>query len=179
MRGSSLVSISLGTFAAALVACGAALFLSFDIAARVGSHQIQVMAAQAENAAVQNKQNLHNLAPSTADNTANLNSLLNVDVLGIASDIEDAGKASGAATVIGAASSQSVKVSGATDLHTLEFIVTASGTFSQVMRAAQLFESLPLASTIEELDFSHQSSGTPAWQLSARIKVLTTADISS
>jgi hypothetical protein len=185
MRGKTLSYLSWGACALALVACGAAGFVAWDVSSRLSSRQTLESSAQVEAAQQTSAVRIHALAADTQTQRGELQGLVQTDVVGIASAIQAAGNLAGASTKIGAASSEDRSASAPSDLNALDFVVEADGTFAQVFKAAQLFETLPLPSSVGELDFERvpeQSGGGPArgpWELTARIRVLTEAAISS
>ena len=113
---------------------------------------------------------------------AALDQLVGTDVVGIANAIQTAGQSAGTKTIIGSATALSPqnKTSG---VSSLEFVIQSTGTFAQVWRAAQLFGALPLPASVEELDFEEipgaGAAASGSWQLTARIMVLTSAQVSS
>ena len=132
---------------------------------------------------------LHALARDTENQRAQLDSLTHADVISVADTIEGIGKISGVQLKIGAATPESTaqkKSEGKTAaLNVVGFVIEADGTFAAVMQAAALLESLPILSSIQNLEFervmafSDSKSAKSTWHLTARIRVVTAADISS
>lgn len=127
---------------------------------------------------------LHTLALDTASERSQLNALVPTDIVGIVNSINAVGPAANVKTQIGSASAQPLPTGAPQGLSAIEFTVQSDGTFAATMRAAQMFETLPLPSSVDELDFEHIPSSDPKspsspWQLTVRILILTTAQISS
>lgn len=127
----------------------------------------------------------HALALDTEKQGAELGNLLNVDVVSAAYTIEAVGKSAGVSVQLGDAVPENVPTTSDTvPIKAVGFTVEAQGKFSALMRAAKLFETLPLPSTLVRLDLEHTPSSqgskpTDQWHLNAYIRVLTTSDISS
>jgi hypothetical protein len=185
MRGTSLTYLSLAAFLVALCAWAGAWFFLSDISSRLAARADQLSSSTIQNAQQVNAIELHAIVQDTASDRASLDHLVGTDVVGIANAIQSAGDAAGTKTIIGSATAATHQ-DATSGVSSLEFVVQSSGTFAQVWRAAQLFESLPLPSGVEELDFeqipgsaSAASSSSGSWQLTTRIMVLTSAQISS
>lgn len=98
---------------------------------------------------------------------------------------------------VGAAAHVSLKVSGAFaeqaspppsaaayPLHAIGFSVEATGSFAAVMKAAELLDTLPLSTTVEQFDIAQipqdpSAKGGTQWRLTERIRLLTDSDLSS
>ena len=181
MRNGSLTSLSFVALVLALAACGGAWFLFSDVSTRLDQRERTLSSAAVQNVQQESAIEVTALTTDTAGQRAALDQEVGADVVGIANVIQDAGKSSGATTVIGSATAAGPP-SAASGVSQLNFVVQSNGTFDQVWRAAQLFEDLPLASSVQELDFQ-EFPGTNgkggAWQLTAHIEVLTSSPISS
>jgi hypothetical protein len=155
-------------------------FLFSDVSARLGARTQADFSANEQSAQQGNAIELHALVTDTATERAALDTSVDTDVVGIANQIEAAGKAAGTQTTIGSASV--VGPAGVqSGVNELEFVVQSTGSFQEVWRAAQLYQTLPLPSTVSELDLEEIPDGgkTVLWQLTADIDVLTSAQISS
>ena len=127
---------------------------------------------------------LHSLARETKSARDRLNSLTGSEVLGIANIIERVGKSTGVAvTIIGATQSAPSPKSKAPApiLHPIE----AEGSFASLMHTTQLLENLPILSSLQSLELNYVQTYSDsvktkkqAWRLSARIQVMTTANVS-
>ena len=174
MRFSNVTTLAWGSFALALVVCGGATFLALDFSARVAMRENAVTAAAQSSATAQDDAQLHSLAQNTQAGRDQLDSFLNVNVIDIAGIIQGAGKTASTTVTITGAFRVSLPAPAPSDLHALEFVVQAQGSFSHNFETAELFETLPLSASVEELDFERLGSGnsSDAWQLTAHIKVL-------
>ncbi len=123
------------------------------------------------------------LAESTKDKRAELSAIAGADVVPIIDLIDAAGKSAAIqATVSDAAvtGTQQLDKSGDT-LRAVVFNVQGSGTFVQVMHAAELYEKLPLLSSIDQMDIEKVQSSDPKlppWHISVRIRVQTLISVS-
>ena len=121
------------------------------------------------------------LALDTVAEGAKLKALLDVDVVSASYMIEEVGKISGVTVKLSDAQPESASVSDGLALKAVGFVVTADGKFSALMRAARLFETLPIPSSVTRLDIEHapKAAGDASglWHMSAYIRVLTTSDI--
>lgn len=105
----------------------------------------------------------------------------NVDVLSAVDAIESVGKISGAEVRVSDAQKEPT-ITGNPSVNIVAFSVEAQGTFSAVMRALAMLETLPLPVSIRQFDLGRSSdNGSDAgmWRLSLQLSLLTTANISS
>lgn len=122
-------------------------------------------------------------AVETKDDRTVLANITNVNVIDVAKTIEAAGTDSHAQLkVIGVTSAPVTigKQAKPGPLSGAQFSVSGAGSFAEVLKAARLLDALPLASHVEYFDISlspaKDSAGTLSqWQLSARVRVLTSA----
>lgn len=179
MRGKSLTYSSLVFFVIALAAWVLTGFLFFDVSARLASRE-QLFASESTDAAqAKSAIQIETIATDTAAQRASLQQFIGNDVVSIANDIDAAGTAAGAKTTIGSASTANVSglPSGVTALN---FVVQSTGSFSQVWRTAQLLQTLPLPSRVEEFDFTQIPSSDQkanSWELTTNIDVLTNVQV--
>lgn len=173
--------LSFVAFAVGLAAWAGVWFLFSDVSARLADRAQSLSDTSAQSAQQSDQIALHALVADTAQTRTQLAGAVDTDVVSIANDIDAAGKASGAQTTIGSASI--ITPAGSPQgLNELEFLVQSTGSFAQVWRAAQLFETLPLPSTVNQVDFEqlpNSGKGPSEWQLTAHIDVLTSAQVSS
>lgn len=121
---------------------------------------------------------IHALAVSTATDRTQLNELFNTDIVSIVNIIETAGSSVGAPTQITDASQ--AKSANGSPVRATVFSTQSTGSFASLMRAAKLLETLPIPSSVEQIDLIRTGEGaTPQWHMNARIRVLTTSNISS
>jgi hypothetical protein len=170
----------------ALLAWVGVWFFAQAIAQDESDRAAAVAAAQESSAQTDSSVRMHALTQDTAQERAQLDALLNVDVVSAANMIEAAGTAAGAAVTLGDAVPENAPTSapGGSAIQAVGFIVDAQGTFPALMRAAELFETLPIPSTLTQLDIQQVPNPAGAgasnqWHMSAYIRVLTTSNISS
>jgi hypothetical protein len=130
---------------------------------------------------------LHVLARDTANQRTQLDSLTNTDIISVADIIEGIGKIAVVQLKIGAATPETtVQKKGAANTPAssiVGFVVEASGAFASVMHAAALLESLPVPSSVQNLEFENIMSSSDAksskstWHLTARVRVLIASGI--
>lgn len=121
---------------------------------------------------------LQSLVRETTDSRARLDSIANVDVASMVDTIDAVGKDAGVYIQIGQASPDATKDSV---VHSVTFQLTAEGSFVSIQRVAALLQTLPIPASLEQFQFNLADAGTPlgVWHMSARIRLLTTANISS
>ena len=181
MRNTSLTSVAFVVLVLAIAAWVGVWFLFSDVSGRSSERAQSLSSAAVKNSQQANAIETVALASDTLSQRTALDHEVSTDVVGIADGIQSASKAAGVITTIGSASANGAPntASGTT---ALVFVVQSTGTFAQVWRAAQLFETLPLPSTVQELDFEQLPNSIAkngSWQLTARIEVLTSSRISS
>jgi len=124
---------------------------------------------------------LQSLVRETKDARAQLDALAHVDVVSMVDAIDMVGKDAGVYIQIGQAVPEAAKNSS---VHAVNFGVSADGSFAALLRAVALLQTLPIPASFEQVQFSYtggeSTPGTSAsWHMSARIRILSTADISS
>lgn len=121
------------------------------------------------------------LAEETAGERTRLEDLARYDITAIVTVLEQVGPASGANVQI---SNASVEGSGThivdgVKMNTVAFIVSAEGSFADIVQATKLFENLPLPSEVSQVEFARSGdSAQTDWRLSGRVRVFTTATVS-
>ncbi|KKW19286.1 MAG: hypothetical protein UY63_C0017G0063 [Parcubacteria group bacterium GW2011_GWA2_51_10] len=144
--------------------------------------------AQAETVTEESSMVFQALARDTKDLRKQLDDMTRVDVLDAAGLIESVGDAAGVAIKINAASLEPVdgEESEDAELRAVSFLVEAEGSFAALMRTAELFETLPLPSSVQNLELEralslNESAGKTValWRLTARISVFTSSEIPS
>ena len=124
------------------------------------------------------------LAQETAADRAALDAFTKVEVLSAVNLIESAGLPFGVHLHVRDAQpgSSAVKLPEGS-LSTVGFIIEADGSFSALMRAAQILESLPIPTSIEQLDLGgvlgKKEATNDSWHLNARVRFFTSSNISS
>jgi hypothetical protein len=168
----------------ALCAWGAVGFFARNISAQESDRTTRVAATEESSTKAAMNVRAHALAQDTEVERTELGDILNVDVVAIADAIEAAGRSIGVPVKVSNVQSESSPPSppSGPKIQAVGFVVGADGKFSGLMRAVQLFETLPIPSEIERLDISHTPNldgGPDSWHLNILIRVLTTSAISS
>ncbi len=129
---------------------------------------------------------LHALARETKDLRATLESLTHIDVVSIVETIEAVGKDTHVALEINQVVADHPLPAASPEappIRPVTVALEAQGTFEALLHTAALLHSLPVPSTVEQMQFEHLPVGADTkkglWRFSARIRVLTTAAISS
>ena len=129
---------------------------------------------------------LHGIVSSSADERAQLDTLVTVDPASLADMINSAGTSAGVSLTISNASAEEISsVGGKTTTQGFGFLATSQGSFASVMYAAALLESLPTPSTVQEINLTHtqntsgKAGGNAAWQMNAQVQVLSASNASS
>jgi len=172
------------------LAAAACVWIAVGYFAMVIQNEHAAYAQQTASAAAQSDQaaddaRLHVLASGNIERSLKLDALVAPDVSSIIESIRSVGTASGAAVKISAALPGTVPKSQK-DIHAVAFVIESAGSFSSMMRVLALFDTLPVPSSIELVDLSRasQEDGTAtrapqAWRMSLKLRVLTTATVSS
>lgn len=175
--------ISWALLVLAIIVWGGVLYSANMITstAQTRSNDTQLALTKA-NQSVMN-QKVSALAQVTEEKRKELTTLAGADVVSIIDTIDAAGKSAGIEAKVSDASvagSQQLGKGGDT-LRAVVFSVQGDGTFTQVMHAAQLYERLPLLASLDQMDIVRNQSSdskSPAWHITARIKVLTLIQVS-
>lgn len=168
---------------AALIAWGLVGYFAWTINVDESKRLADAREAQMATIANAHAVRTHALALDTAKEREQLKTLLGVDVVSAAYMIEGVGRASGVAVKLGDALPEGAQASEGFAPKTVGFVVRADGKFSALMRAARLFETLPIPSSVTRVDIERapRSSGDKSnlWHMNVYIRILTTSDISS
>jgi hypothetical protein len=166
--------------ALALVAWGAVALFALQIGNSENDHAAAAAASQQNSDQAAAAQQIRALAADTAVQRAQLSDLVSVDVVSVANLIAAAGKAAHVDLTLGQAAPETVP--DGSPVGAVGFVVDGQGTFSSLMRASQLLETLPVPSSVERLDLSEVpgDATTPtSWHLDLELRVLTSSSISS
>lgn len=177
-RSHSLLSFLALAFALAAWIC--VWFLYADVSGRLSERASTLSTLSTQSSQRSSAIARQALVADTATQRSQLDEVVATDVVGIANDINAAGKVAGTQTSIGSASV--VGSSQEAGVNELEFVVESTGSFQQVWQAAELFQALPVPSAISRLDLEeipNSGKGSAQWQLTVHIDVLTSAQISS
>ncbi len=124
-------------------------------------------------------QRVKSLAASTEPERAQLEVMLKTDLVTIINTLEQAGKSAGVQAKVSDASLAGTQaIQNGDPIRAVIFSIQASGNYAQIMHAAQLYESLPLLSTVEQIEIERlqsESSKTAVWNMLVRIRVFTTS----
>jgi hypothetical protein len=116
---------------------------------------------------------LRALARETQEQRAALTALSSSDVVRMLDALDQLGADAGVDLKIG----QAQVVPAADPLRGVAFIVNAEGSFSAVLKAASLATSLPMPSRVDQLQFE-RLPGTSGWRLGARVRFITSENVS-
>lgn len=123
------------------------------------------------------------LARDTEFLRRDLAAIADVDILKAADTIERLGPAAGVKLKIGSAVPEIAETAGEETVlgpKVINFLIEAEGKFHSLMHAAALLEALPFASEVVNLELQRIGDAkSDKWQLIARIRFLTSADIQS
>jgi len=174
-------------FAIALLSWVGVVLFAWTITGEQDDRTATLQALQDSSSAQAVNQREHGLLSDTVAERSALDTFLNVDVISVASMISSVGKSAGVNMQLSNALSENAPASQpptGLPVNAVGFSIDARGQFSRLMRAAQLFETLPLPSSVERFDLE-RTSGTggsapsDSWHMSLFIRVLTTTAISS
>lgn len=121
----------------------------------------------------QSSAQLQTLMRDTKESRAELSNLLKTDALAAAATIEAAGKRAGVPVSIGGAVASEIKGTASSDLREVVFVANAEGEFVNLMKVAELFETLPFPSHVESYEFFSLDASKgqrDPWRMSARIR---------
>jgi len=124
------------------------------------------------------------LARETEPDRQSLDTIADVDLLSAVNLIESV-NATG--TSVHVTSAQPVKTApkGSQQISQVDLTANAQGSFASVMRIARMLETLPLATTVQEMDISrapvdpNAKSAAATWSLNVRLSFYTTSALSS
>lgn len=129
-------------------------------------------------------QRLDSLAADTEAERNRLTSFTHADVISIINIIESVGKGGGVSAHVSDALpiGSPQMLPGDVPLQSIQFVVGAQGSFSALMRTVEALEHLPLPSSIDQIEFQRDAgsaSKSVTWRLTVRVRVITTAAVSS
>lgn len=125
---------------------------------------------------------LHALLEQTTSQRALFDELVRVDILQAFDFIEDTGRIAGVALKVGNATSLPKKEGAPPgSLNEVAIVISADGSFQDLVHAEALLETLPFPSKVEEVEWDRTASGSASrgdtWHLTAKLRLLTSADI--
>lgn len=128
---------------------------------------------------------LGSLSRETEAARKELDTLTRIDIVSMVDIIERVGEGAGVKIAVSSAMSggPAVDLPGGAAVQPIQFVVEASGSYKDVMHVVALFEQLPLASAIDEVSLQRgptsETGASATWFLTTRIRVFTTASIST
>ena len=164
-----------------LVVWAGIYFAAVSIRAHAVELSSSVSSVQAQEDRIAYQKRLSALATDTQSNRAELESLVARDVVSIITMLEEAGKPLRLSVLVNDAQSAGVaqEIPGGGALNAVTFLVESQGSYASLMRLETLFENLPLVSTVDGVELQELQDSSIPWHLTARIRVYTTASISS
>ncbi len=148
----------------------------------------QLQAAQRAAILQSSSEQTHAVLLATENDRASLDQLISVDVVSVATLLQKAGTASGVAVKIDSATpSMSAETPSGATFQTIDFALEADGSFASLMHALQLFATLPIPSSIGQVDLQvanvlPTASGAPhngSWHMTVLVHVITNGAPSS
>jgi hypothetical protein len=167
--------------ALALLAWGGMYAASSSVRASAAALSSDAASAQAQEDRLAYQKRLAALAEDTKTERAALEAFASRDLVSMVNELEATGKSLGLTVMVSDAQASGAlhDLPGGGSLRTITFIVESQGTYASLMRLEELFENLPLASTVDTLELQALQNRQAPWHLTARIRVYTTAPISS
>ena len=144
---------------------------TLQVTATERAASIQTEAQQQDRTAY--AQRIGAIASDTADERAELEAFMHLDIVSAAEEFERVGTRAGATVHVTDATPQSggTTLANGETLQWISFSVAAEGSYASLMRALKLYENLPLALEINELELQ-QAGESSTWQMTLRIRVL-------
>lgn len=177
------IIISWVLLVAALAAAGGVVYAGIYIKNAAIARAAEASTSEQQSDRVVFSQHLRSLAAETQADREKLDALVHNDIVNVVDMLERTAQAANVkATVSGALpSGAAVQLPGGVSLQSIIFVVQAEGTFAALMHAAELYEHLPLPSSVEQIDLERdRSAGAKGlWRIKMDIRLLTTSDVSS
>lgn len=171
MRDTPLFSWILLTAAVGALFCAVYAALAIQDAAAAYAAEAKTEAQQLDRKAYAAR--VGAIALDTKDERAELESFMQLDIVSAAEEFERVGARAGAAVSVTDASPQAdgTELPGGGTLHWITFAIAAEGSYASIMRALELYEQLPLALEITQLELT-KAGDASAWRMTLRIRVL-------
>lgn len=137
--------------------------------------------AQAQQDRIAYQKRISALASDTEEERARLESYVSLDIVSIVNLIEASGEPLRLPVTVNDAQALGAQqdLPGGDALHAVTFLVESQGSYASLSKLEALFENLPLASSVDSVEFQKLQDPKTPWHLTARIRVYTTAAISS
>lgn len=119
---------------------------------------------------------LHSIMRQSADDRAALNEFVSSDIVHLVDVVSATGDAAGVTFAISEASPDN-KV--APPLSAVAVVASASGTFTKLVRAVALVQTIPAPVSLDQFELRHSSGTGNTWQLSMRLHLFAEADTTS
>ena len=184
-----IVSVTFGAWTVCILALLAWALIGFSVWSISNAKMDRIsedMSAEERVAEAEAALRLHALARNTKEERALLETFADVGIVSMVETLEKAGQDAGVALEIGQVVADTALPSASPAAPTIRPIVIsvrAQGTFPRLFHLVELLHLLPVPSSIEQIQFEHLPDGVDPkkgeWQLSARIRILTIAAISS
>ena len=170
-----------GTCAAALALWGGVALFTLSIDARQTAVAAALRTGEQDAAQRTSANAAIALAAATAGERATLEEVVNRDILTLSDLVGQAGQDAGVSlTIVSVTPGPGPKLAKGSLVHpsSVIFSVTASGSFAQLLTAETLLEDLPVASTVESVQFS-RGDAAGVWNMNMTIGIITGSSISS
>lgn len=185
MRKPTSTYLAYGALAAAVCVWAGVVFIAVLIQDKHTAYITRMGEAAQQAAIAADAARLHILASGNVERSSKLDMIMSPDVPMIVDTIKSVGVAAGVPVKISGALPASVP-KNQKGVQAVAFILESTGSFSSMMRVLALFESLPLPSSIELVELSREGQGggassrtPPTWHLNLKLRVITTATVSS
>jgi hypothetical protein len=177
----SIQLIAYALFLVALVTWGGVYLAAARMRADAVSLSASASNAQAQEDRIAYQKRIASLARETADERARVDDIVSLDIVSIVKKIEAAGKTLRLTVSVNdaQASGAAQELASGDSLHAVTFLVESQGSYAALMQLEELFENLPLASSVDGLELQSLEGAAMPWHLTARIRVFTTSAISS
>jgi hypothetical protein len=159
----------------ALSACAAVFYFEFLISDAKTSYVAAVQDAQQQFTEQNSSVSIRAVVQDTAQERAQLDTLLSPDVASIANTLRNVGKAAKVSVKLGGAVPEYGEPQDTSGIQAVDFTLSADGSFSALMRTEALIETLPLPSSIERFDIQRNAATGDSWHMDISTRVLTTA----
>lgn len=174
--------LALASTSLALFVWSAALFAAWKLSDEEASFVQEKASTEQEAGRDATEVRLKALLDQTERERAALDEFIKVDILKAVDYIEETGRIAGVALKVGDATPLAKEGNQPPgSLNEVFLVVTADGSFAQLMHAEMLLESLLIPSIVEEVEWNKTGSGSGPglWHFTARLRLLTASDIPS
>ena len=184
MRLSNTSFLSWVILAVAVCVWGGVAYFVSVIFSEESAHALKTADAQLESEQQAAMIRLHALARETKNDRESLAEIARADAIEIVQTIEAAGRDAAIPIEIGQALTAPSRGT-VSSLHSIDFIVDMEGTFSAVLHAISLLESLSIPSLISDMQFEQvpampnasKKSSAHRWRAVVHMRFLTTVEV--